>query len=154
MEHVLPVLPSSTRYLCCRAGADMSSEDACAHVQADTNVCVHVWLCMRAFRSTTLRPLADKYKTCDEQYEEIQAGLVDKVMSIIATYAPAVEALCELIADMDVLVALAHVASNAPTPYVRPTLTEAGTGDLVRVCRVKTLHIFRVLCVRTREGAP
>ena len=63
------------------------------------SVCVHVWLCMRAFRSTTLRPLADKYKTCDEQYEEIQAGLVDKVMSIIATYAPAVEALCELIAD-------------------------------------------------------
>jgi DNA mismatch repair ATPase MutS len=118
------------------------------------SVCVHVWLCMCAFRSTTLRPLADKYKTCDEQYEEIQAGLVDKVMSIIATYAPAVEALCELIADMDVLVALAHVASNAPTPYVRPTLTEAGTGDLVRVCRVKTLHIFRVLCVRTREGAP
>ena len=52
-------------------------------------------------------------------------------MSIIATYAPAVEQLCELIADMDVLVALAHVASNAPTPYVRPLLTDAGTGDLV-----------------------
>jgi DNA mismatch repair protein MSH2 len=89
---------------------------------------------MHVFRSTTLRPLAEKYQNCDEQYDQIQAGLVDKVMGIIATYAPAVEQLCELIADMDVLVALAHVASNAPTPYVRPTLTEAGTGDLVRVC--------------------
>jgi len=43
----------------------------------------------------------------------------------------AVEQLCDLIADMDVLVALAHVASNAPTPYARPSLTEAGTGDMV-----------------------
>ena len=59
---------------------------------------------MHVFRSTTLRPLAEKYQNCDEQYDQIQAGLVDKVMGIIATYAPAVEQLCELIADMDVLV--------------------------------------------------
>lgn len=83
------------------------------------------------FTSTALKPLAAKYKECDERYEDIQSGLVEKVMGIIATYAPAVEQLCDLIADMDVLVALAHVASNAPTPYVRPSLTEAGTGDMV-----------------------
>ncbi len=62
------------------------------------------------------------------QYDEIQATLVEKVMAIIVSYAPAVELLCN---TMDVLVALAHVASNAPTSYVRPSLTDAGTGDLV-----------------------
>jgi len=83
------------------------------------------------FTSNDLKPLANKYKELDERYEQIQTGLVEKVMAIIATYAPAVEQLCDLIADMDVLVALAHVASNAPTPYARPSLTEAGTGDMV-----------------------
>ena len=70
------------------------------------------------------------------QYDEIQATLVEKVMGIIASYAPAVEQLCDIISFMDVLVALAHVASNAPTPYVRPSLTDAGTGDLVNACYI------------------
>ena len=47
------------------------------------------------------------------------------------SYAPAVEQLCDVVAELDVLVALAHVASNAPTPYVRPALSAAGEGDLV-----------------------
>ena len=33
--------------------------------------------------------------------------------------------------QVDVLVALAHVSNNAPTPYVRPRMTPAGDGDLV-----------------------
>ena len=83
------------------------------------------------FTSDKLRPLADAYKQHDEEYERIQSELVEQVMGIIATYAPAVEQLCDVVAEVDVLVALAHVASNAPEQYVRPSLAEAGTGDLV-----------------------
>ena len=52
-------------------------------------------------------------------------------MEVISTYAPAVESLSEVIAEIDVLVSLAHVASNAPTQYVRPLLSPAGQGDLI-----------------------
>lgn len=52
---------------------------------------------------------------------------------MISTYSPAVDDLCALIAEVDVLVSLAHVSSSASTPYVRPSLTQAGSGDIVLV---------------------
>eukprot|EP00961_Rhodomonas_salina_P096660 1300153-Rhodomonas_salina.1 len=67
-------------------------------------------------------------------------------MEIIATYAPAVEQLCEVVAEIDVLVALGHIAANAPTPYVRPKLTKAGEGDLV-------LRKARHPCVEVSTGS-
>ena len=83
------------------------------------------------FTSRELKPLAERYRQLDDEYGAVQASLVAKVMEIIASYAPAVEQLCDVVAELDVLVALAHVASNAPTPYVRPALSAAGEGDLV-----------------------
>uniref|UniRef100_A0A7S4JHN4 DNA mismatch repair protein MSH2 n=1 Tax=Guillardia theta TaxID=55529 RepID=A0A7S4JHN4_GUITH len=83
------------------------------------------------FTSTGLRPLSERYKEADDSYSEIQTSLVEKVVEVISTYAPAVESLSEVIAEIDVLVSLAHVASNAPTQYVRPLLSPAGQGDLI-----------------------
>ena len=36
----------------------------------------------------------------------------------------------QVIAELDVIVALAHVSVNAPTPYCRPTMLEQGGGVL------------------------
>lgn len=48
------------------------------------------------------------------------------MIDVISTYSPAVDDLCSIIAEIDVIVSLAHVSCDAGTPYVRPTLTEAG----------------------------
>lgn len=73
------------------------------------------------FTSRELKPVAESFKRLDELYEETQSTLVAKVqhleghckvpvvtsacsqvMEIIATYAPAVEQLCEVVAEIDV----------------------------------------------------
>ena len=83
------------------------------------------------FTCKELKPLAERHRDIDAEYDGIQGALVAKVMDIIATYAPAVESLCAVVASLDVLVALAHVSASAPIPYVRPALTAAGEGSLV-----------------------
>jgi DNA mismatch repair protein MSH2 len=37
----------------------------------------------------------------------------------------------EMLSTLDVLLSFAHVSLSAPNPYVRPTLSEAGKGDIV-----------------------
>ena len=83
------------------------------------------------FTCKELKPLAERHRDIDTEYDGIQAALVTKVMDIISTYAPAVENLCGIVATLDVLVSLAHVSASAPIPYTRPTLTPAGEGNLV-----------------------
>ncbi len=39
-----------------------------------------------------------------------------------------IEDATELLSELDVLVSLAHVAVNAPVPYVRPTIKPMGGG--------------------------
>jgi DNA mismatch repair protein MSH2 len=78
------------------------------------------------FTCKDLKPLSDAYKRCDDEYNAKQTHLVSKVIDVISTYSPAVDDLCSIIAEIDVIVSLAHVSCDASTPYVRPTLTEAG----------------------------
>eukprot|EP00282_Hemiselmis_andersenii_P005543 CAMPEP_0114149132 /NCGR_PEP_ID=MMETSP0043_2-20121206/21994_1 /TAXON_ID=464988 /ORGANISM="Hemiselmis andersenii, Strain CCMP644" /LENGTH=815 /DNA_ID=CAMNT_0001243751 /DNA_START=95 /DNA_END=2539 /DNA_ORIENTATION=+ len=83
------------------------------------------------FTCKDLKPLAEAYKRVDDEYNSKQAHLVAKVIDVISTYSPAVDDLCKIVAEIDVLVSFAHVSTSAATPYVRPTLSEPGTGDLV-----------------------
>ena len=64
---------------CINTHASAAHPDARAHAHTHTH------------SSTSLRPLAEKYKACDDEYEAKQSTLVAKVIGIIATYAPAVE---------------------------------------------------------------
>ena len=64
----------------------------------------------------------------DRRFKELEA----EAMRVAAGYMPSFEQFGRLIAELDLLVAFAHVCVNAPVPYVQPTLLpkEAGVLEL------------------------
>ncbi|WVN89665.1 uncharacterized protein L203_104895 [Cryptococcus depauperatus CBS 7841] len=83
------------------------------------------------FTTKTLKELSEEYFRLQELYEKQQRHLVKEVVGIASSYTPILEILDNLIAAIDVVVSMAHVSANAPIPYVKPTLTEKGTGDVI-----------------------
>jgi DNA mismatch repair protein MSH2 len=83
------------------------------------------------FTTSKLRALSESHKDLSNEYEDKQRGMVKEIISIVATYCPALEALGSVLAHMDVLVSFAHVSVMAPTPYVRPTMYPCGQGDVI-----------------------
>ncbi|WWC92204.1 uncharacterized protein L201_007158 [Kwoniella dendrophila CBS 6074] len=83
------------------------------------------------FTTNHLRNLSDSYFDLQDKYERAQRHLVKEVVGIAASYTPVLEILDNLLAAVDVTVSFAHVSANAPVPYVKPTLTEKGTGDIL-----------------------
>ncbi|CAM9884620.1 unnamed protein product, partial [Laminaria digitata] len=88
------------------------------------------------FTTPELKELGVRYREARMEYEEKQAGLVEKAVETAATYLPLVESASTLVSELDVLVSFAHVAALAPVSLVRPTVKDRGTGVLkVRGCR-------------------
>ncbi|EMD34794.1 hypothetical protein CERSUDRAFT_125339 [Gelatoporia subvermispora B] len=83
------------------------------------------------FTTTPLRELANQYQETTDAYSRTQSGLVKEVVNIASTYTPVLEAWNGVIAHLDVIISLAHVAVNAPEAYVKPTLLEKGSGSLI-----------------------
>ncbi|KAI9458862.1 DNA mismatch repair protein [Lactarius psammicola] len=83
------------------------------------------------FTTTKLKNFAVEYQEANEAYSRTQSGLVKEVVSIASTYTPVLESLNGVLAHLDVILSFAHVAVNAPEAYVKPTVVEKGTGDLV-----------------------
>ncbi|THH15823.1 hypothetical protein EW146_g4722 [Bondarzewia mesenterica] len=83
------------------------------------------------FTTTTLKELAVQHQESTQAYSRTQSGLVKEVVSIASTYTPVLEALNGSLAHLDVILSFAQVAVNAPEAYVKPTVIEKGTGDLV-----------------------
>nr|XP_019008106.1 DNA mismatch repair protein MSH2 [Kwoniella pini CBS 10737]OCF46887.1 DNA mismatch repair protein MSH2 [Kwoniella pini CBS 10737] len=83
------------------------------------------------FTTPHLKQLSENYFDLQAQYDKSQRHLVKEVVGIAASYTPILEILDNLIAAIDVTVSFAHVSANAPIPYVKPTLTEKGTGDII-----------------------
>ncbi|KAI8986743.1 DNA mismatch repair protein [Trametes punicea] len=83
------------------------------------------------FTTSTLKGLSTEYSEITEQYQRTQSGLVKEVVNIASTYTPVLEAWNNVIAHLDVIIALAHVAVNAPESYVKPEILERGSGSLV-----------------------
>ncbi|KAI8922577.1 muts domain V-domain-containing protein [Powellomyces hirtus] len=89
------------------------------------------------FTTSALRRLSDEYAQLSAEYESTQSKLVKEVIEItelrsvsLASYFPVLELLNQSIAVLDVLVSFAHVSIHAPIPYVRPTLSRKGEGDV------------------------
>jgi DNA mismatch repair protein MSH2 len=53
--------------------------------------------------TSTLKGLAEEYKTNSQAYARAQAGLVKQVVGIAATYTPVLEGLNDVIAHLDVI---------------------------------------------------
>ncbi|KAJ7484541.1 muts domain V-domain-containing protein [Mycena latifolia] len=83
------------------------------------------------FTTKALRLHAEDHKDNSEQYAKAQSGLVKEVVNIASTYTPVLESLDNVVAHLDVILSFAHVSMNAPEPYVKPKITQRGTGDLV-----------------------
>ncbi|KAJ7098387.1 DNA mismatch repair protein [Mycena epipterygia] len=83
------------------------------------------------FTTKALRVLAEDHKDYTEKYMKAQSSLVREVVSIASTYTPVFESLDNVVAHLDVILSFAHVSINAPEPYVKPKVTQRGTGDLI-----------------------
>ncbi|KAI0032586.1 DNA mismatch repair protein [Vararia minispora EC-137] len=83
------------------------------------------------FTTTTLKELSVQHREFTDAYARTQAGLVKEVVSIAATYTPVLELLNVVLAHLDVILGLAHAAVSAPEAYIRPTVLEKGSGDLI-----------------------
>ena len=82
------------------------------------------------FASRDLSPLSNSFKSVVAEYNEKQAEMEAKVLEIGATYTAVFEDLNDVLASLDVLVALAETSLTAPIPYVRPNLVPSGGGGL------------------------
>ncbi|KAG5182147.1 muts protein-like protein 2A [Tribonema minus] len=82
------------------------------------------------FTTPQLRDAGKRYIALKQEYEKQQEELVGKAVETAATYLPLMESACNVVAELDVLVALAHTAAMAPEQYVRPKLLDAGSGVL------------------------
>ena len=81
------------------------------------------------FLTAKLGRLVASHEETRKRFEEEQAGIVRKAVEVAATYFPVMQRASALVAELDCLCCLAHVA--ATNDWVRPTIlspTSAGTG--------------------------
>eukprot|EP01133_Synstelium_polycarpum_P008041 gene8041-9445_t len=85
------------------------------------------------FTTSQIRQYSDAYTKFAASYAEKQSGLVTRALEIAASFVPLIDDLSSLVSTIDVFATLAHVASVAPTQYVRPRIHAMGTGNTVIV---------------------
>ncbi|EIN09262.1 DNA mismatch repair protein [Punctularia strigosozonata HHB-11173 SS5] len=83
------------------------------------------------FTTSNLRDLANEYKDLTDLYARTQAGLVKEIVSIASTYTPVLELFNVVLAHLDVILSMAHVAVNAPEAYVKPKVLQKGSSSLI-----------------------
>ncbi|KZT61654.1 DNA mismatch repair protein [Calocera cornea HHB12733] len=83
------------------------------------------------FTTKQLKEASIDHADLTDKYGRMQSGLVKEVVNIAATYTPVLETLDNLVAHLDVILSFAHVSVNAPIPYIKPTMSEKGTGNIV-----------------------
>jgi DNA mismatch repair ATPase MutS len=97
------------------------------------------------FSNKQLRALATKKQEIMIEYDRHQQELVLQAMKVAATYQPVIELISDIVAQLDVLAGLAHVAAYSPHGYCRPVMTDGdddGLGIEVRSWsfEVSSLH--------------
>ena len=83
------------------------------------------------FTNKKLRALSQKRLEIDRTYEAKQKHLVQRVLDVAVSFVDIFLKASSVMAELDVLCAFAEVAQNAPTPYVRPQMTNADEKELV-----------------------
>ena len=81
------------------------------------------------FTLPALRLLGKEYKAVVALYGDMQRVYERKLIDTTLTYGPVVERMCGVIAELDVMLAFAHIAASV-AGYVRPVMREAGSGVL------------------------
>ncbi|ORY51832.1 DNA mismatch repair protein [Rhizoclosmatium globosum] len=97
------------------------------------------------FTTSKLKRLSGDIDELRAKYDELQVNLVKEIIGITAGYFPVFERLNQLIAHMDVIISLAHIAVYAPEKFVRPKLYPKGESDLI-------LKGSRHPCLEVQDG--
>jgi len=90
------------------------------------------------FSTKALRQVASKKIDLEAEYESKQRGIVDNACKVACTYSPVIERVSSLVAELDVISGLAHVAAHSPNGYCKPELTdgdEDGLGIVLKEAR-------------------
>ncbi|KIP09722.1 hypothetical protein PHLGIDRAFT_300246 [Phlebiopsis gigantea 11061_1 CR5-6] len=82
------------------------------------------------FTTRKLKTLSTQFSETTAEYKKKQSKLVGEIVAIAATYTPILELWNTVIAHLDVIISFAHVAVNAPEPYIKPEVLEKGSGSL------------------------
>ncbi len=77
------------------------------------------------FTNKDLRQLGSKKHDLMEDYDKHQRQIVQDAMSVAVTYVPVLERASQVIAELDVLASLAHVAAFSPYGYCKPQITDS-----------------------------
>ncbi len=77
------------------------------------------------FSTKALTELGTKKQDLMVQYEGHQRQIVQDAMNVAVTYVPVLERASQLIAELDVLASLAHVAAFNPFGYCKPDMTDS-----------------------------
>ncbi|KAL2935434.1 DNA mismatch repair protein MSH2 [Bienertia sinuspersici] len=83
------------------------------------------------FTNTKLKKFGDEYQRIVEEYKNCQKELVQRVVQTAATFSEVFESLATLLAELDVLLGFADLATSCPTPYTRPDITPSDVGDII-----------------------
>ncbi|KXJ23745.1 DNA mismatch repair protein Msh2 [Exaiptasia diaphana] len=82
------------------------------------------------FTNSSLKQLNEEFQGYRTMYNDVQSKLATEVLRVAGGYSEPMQTISDVIAQLDVLVSFAHVSANAPIPYVRPTLSPQGEGDI------------------------
>eukprot|EP00727_Mastigamoeba_balamuthi_P012799 m51a1_g8141 putative dna mismatch repair protein msh2 (947) ;mRNA; r:24655-28218 len=95
------------------------------------------------FTCDKLESYSRKLEVLNEEFQSVASSLEAEVLKVARSFSQPLEQLSDLVADLDVYLSVAHV--SAASNYVRPKMTEIGTGDIV-------LLDSRHPCVEVSEG--
>lgn len=76
------------------------------------------------FTSDTLKDLNEEYVDAKERYEQQQETIVEEIIKVALGYLATFTRLNNVIAEIDCLLSFAIAAASAPTPYVKPTMSD------------------------------